>query len=90
MVLQMVVGIGDKDGEHDPPPEFVKVFDWVAGDLPYQIGNVGIEATVLALPVERGACGDIRDTGRAPAVEPPNECNRMIAGGEFQPRFGSA
>lgn len=68
----------------------MKVFDGVAGDLPYQIGDVGIEAIVLALPVERGARGDIRDTGPTPAVEPPYECNRMIAGAEFQPRFGSA
>jgi hypothetical protein len=54
MVLQMVVSIGDKDGEHDPPPEFAKVFDGVAGDLPDKVGNVGI--VLKNSPLER-LCG---------------------------------
>lgn len=53
MVLQMIVLVRHEDRKNDPPPEFMQIIDGLAGNLPNHIGDIGVEATFVTLPVQR-------------------------------------
>lgn len=60
LVLEVIVCIGYKYRKDNSPPEFMKVFNRLTGELPNNITDVCVVPVVLAFPVQ---CGSSRHAG---------------------------
>ena len=90
MVLQVIIRIRHQHCEHDPTPEFMKIFARLTGNLSNHVSDIRVVTTFRAIPIQSRPRRHVRNTNMAAAVKSADQRHRAIAPNEFETGFRNA